>query len=104
MDMHELQEGLGGTGKFGELFVGLGLIGIVGGGLLCVMGAFMMWPEGNTGEAVHIDSLQSGMLFLVMGVGFVLFAVMIMLAGWARHHPGFDEHHKGIFHEGTDDE
>lgn len=98
MSMKELQDGLGATGKFGEGFLGLGILSTIIGGAMAFMGWFMVWPEWNTGSAVHTDSLISGALFLVMGIGFTVFAVMIMLAGWARHHPGFDERGMGLFH------
>ncbi len=92
MSMHEIQEGLGGTGKFGEGFVALGLLGGIGGTILILMGVFMSWPQWNDGPSVYTDSLTSGMLFLMMGLGFIVFGVMAMMSGWARHHPGFDEH------------
>lgn len=98
MSMHDLQEGIGATGKLGEGFLALGLLGFLGGGILAFMGWFMQWTPGNTGAAVHNDSLIAGALFLVMGVGFMVFAVMIIMSGWARHHPGFDEAGMGLFH------
>jgi hypothetical protein len=92
MSMHEIQEGLGGSGKLGEGFVGLGILGAIGGGILVFMAVFLTWPLGNSGESVYADSLIAGALFMVMGIGFTVFGVMVMISGWARHHPGYDEH------------
>ncbi len=90
--MHDVQEGLGQTGKFGEGFVGLGLLGLIGGAILVFMAVFAAFEPWAAGDAVEIDALVSGSLFVVMGLGFITFGVMIILSGWARHHPGFDEH------------
>ena len=92
MSMHDLHEGMGQTGKLGEGFLVLGILAAIGGAILTMMGGLLMWPEKNSGASVHVDSITSGLLFLVMGLGFATFAVMIMMAGWARHHPGYDEH------------
>ena len=92
MTLHEVQEGIGETGKLGEGFIALGLLGAIGGGILVgimLAGGFTPW---SAGEAVETDALITGALFLVMGIGFTVFGVMIVLAGWARQHPGYDEH------------
>ena len=84
--LHGLQEGIGQTGKFGEIFIGLGiLIGILGAALT-VMGSTHFLTDGFSPDKGNTDAVTVGWLFLFEGLGFTLFGVMIMLAGWGRHH------------------
>ena len=88
--MHDVQEGLGETGRFGEFFIVLGaLIGLAGfGALMSSIVGFPFFPF--TGEENVPGMIQTMGLFVVMGIGFATFGVMAMRAGWARHHPDAD--------------
>ena len=72
----------GSTGAFAGIFLWLGLaIGLFGLAttLYSLSGLVPMW---NGGARVVTDGLILGALFLVMGVGFGLFAVLIGREGW----------------------
>ena len=86
----DLQEGLGQTGRFGEFFIALGAL-IALFGLLVIAVAFS-WLELPFFSAIGSvdDSLIAGFLFLIEGVGFILFGVLAVMSGWARHHPGWE--------------
>lgn len=73
----------GSTGAFAGIFLWLGLaIGLFGLAttLYSLSGLVPLW---SVGEGVVTDGLVLGALFVVMGVGFGLFAVMIGREGWA---------------------
>lgn len=90
MGMHEVQQELGETGRFGEFFIVLGaLIGLAGlASLLSNIFGFPLFPF--TGEEDRTMMIQAMGLFVLEGVGFVLFGIMAIRAGWARHHPEAD--------------
>lgn len=90
MTMHDVQEGLGQTGRFGEAFVGLGLLILLGGigHIASPLFGFPLFPL--TGNEPVVEALPIGILFVLEGVGFVVFGVMAIRSGWARHHPGSD--------------
>lgn len=73
----------GETGAFGSIFLWLGIaIGLFGLAttLYSLSGLIPIW---NAGAGVVTDGLILGALFLVMGVGFALFAAMIGREDWA---------------------
>jgi uncharacterized membrane protein YidH (DUF202 family) len=84
--LHDLQEGIGQTGKFGEIFIGLGVLIAILGVALTVMGTTHFLTDGFSPDKGNTDAVTVGWLFLFEGLGFTLFGVMIMLAGWGRHH------------------
>ncbi|MEA3191405.1 MAG: hypothetical protein QOD77_1987 [Thermoplasmata archaeon] len=81
---HELQEGLGQTGRFGEIFIGLGLLILVFGSVLWWLGHSHALTTGF--PPAGSDAITVGALFFFEGLGFTLFGTMVMLAGWGRHH------------------
>lgn len=83
----DLQHGVGQTGLFGEIFIGLGLlIGLVGAAfwILDGIGFYAGSPAGDV--AAHGDWVILSFLLVVEGVGFTVFGVMCLVAGWDRHH------------------
>lgn len=87
MRAKEFQEGIGKTGLFGEIFIGLGLlIGAFGGVTwgMSMAGFFDGSPVGAV--AVRGDWIGLGFLFLVEGLGFLIFGILAIVAGWDRHH------------------
>lgn len=82
---------MGQTGHFGEVFVGLAVLFLAGGGILLgvsLSGGLDDSPAGAT--AAQNDALILYVFLFVMGVGFGLFGLMAILSGWARHHDGFE--------------
>ena len=70
----------GDQGVFKGIFTVLAIIiGLFGVGMLWMSGRFTPWSAGG---AVLTDALILGALFLVMGVGFGLFGVMIGRENW----------------------
>ncbi|MCA1818656.1 MAG: hypothetical protein ABR562_02195 [Thermoplasmatota archaeon] len=84
--VHELQEGLGQTGRFGEFFIVLGILIFVGGAILAFVGHHDLLHDGTGLDGGNSDAVQVGWLFFFEGLGFTLFGIMVMLAGWGRHH------------------
>lgn len=67
-------------GVFKGIFTVLSaIIGLFGIGMLWMSGRFTPW---SAGAGVATDALILGALFLVMGVGFLTFGVMIGREGW----------------------
>lgn len=69
-------------GVFKGIFVVLSLvIGLFGAAVtfFSLRGGFVPW---SAGEAVVTDGLILGALFVVMGVGFLMFGIMIGREGW----------------------
>ena len=87
-NVHELQEGIGQTGKLGELFIGLGALIAILGITLFAIGKMHGLHDGVSPDGGNTDAVTVGFLFLFEGVGFVIFGFMIVLAGWGRHHEG----------------
>jgi len=85
-NLHELQAGVGQTGRFGEIFIGLGLLIGILGGALAIMGTTQFRTDGHTPDHGNTDAVTVGWLFFFEGLGFTLFGVMIMAAGWGRAH------------------
>lgn len=84
--LHDFQEGIGHTGRVGEAFIALGiLIGILGL-VLFWLGETRSLTDGYGAGAGNHDSVTVGFLFLFEGIGFVVFGLMIIIAGWDRHH------------------
>ena len=85
----DLHQGAGQTGVFGEIFIVLGgLIGIFGAvfWVLSAMNHFKDSPAGAV--AARADSFALGFFLFVEGLGFVIFGIMCLMAGWDRHkHP-----------------
>jgi uncharacterized membrane protein YidH (DUF202 family) len=84
--LQELQQGIGQTGKFGEIFIGLGILIAILGGALFAMGNLRFLTDGLTPDKGNTDAVTVGWLFLFEGIGFMLFGIMIMAAGWGRQH------------------
>jgi hypothetical protein len=83
----ELQEGLGQTGRFGEFFIVLGVLILIGGAILAWVGHYNMLGDGSSYlDRGNSDAVQAGWLFFFEGLGFTIFGAMVMLAGWGRHH------------------
>jgi hypothetical protein len=82
----ELQEGLGQTGRFGEFFIVLGIFIFLGGLILAIVGHSNLLTDGTGVGMGNNDAVQVGWLFFFEGLGFTLFGIMIMVAGWGRHH------------------
>lgn len=87
---HHLQKELGQTGRFGEFFIGLGALIALGGIVIIVGGVFDAPLLGFTKTVPAVDGIQAGALFLIEGIGFILFGVLAIMSGWARHHPGWE--------------
>lgn len=85
-NLHELQEGIGQTGRFGEVFVGLGLLIAILGAVLFVAGETGKMTDGFQPDGGNSDAIQVGWLFFFEGLGFIVFGVMIVAAGWGRAH------------------
>lgn len=85
-NLHDLQEGIGQTGKFGEIFIGLGILIAILGATLAVMGHTRFLTDGFSPDKGNTDAVTTGWLFLFEGIGFCVFGAMIMLAGWGRAH------------------
>lgn len=82
-----MQAGVGSSGLFGEIFIGLGiLIGLFGGVTwgLSLAGFYDDSPVGAT--AARGDWTGLSFLAFIEGLGFIVFGVMVMVAGWDRHH------------------
>jgi uncharacterized membrane protein YidH (DUF202 family) len=84
--LHDLQKGIGQTGKFGEIFIGLGVLIAILGTALAVMGHMRFLTDGFSPDKGNTDAVTVGWLVLFEGLGFCLFGIMIMLAGWGRQH------------------
>lgn len=85
-NLHELQEGIGQTGRFGEVFVGLGALITILGATLFTLGEMGFFTDGFSPDKGNSDAIQVGFLFLFEGIGFIVFGIMIIAAGWGRHH------------------
>jgi hypothetical protein len=84
--LHDLQEGIGQTGRFGEIFIGLGILIAILGAALATMGHTRFLSDGFSPDKGNTDAVTTGWLFLFEGLGFLLFGIMIMVAGWGRQH------------------
>ncbi len=87
VSVKEVTHESGETGVFGEVFIGLGLlIGLVGltFWVLSMVGFYDDSPVGAT--AARGDWIALGFLFFIEGLGFTLFGIMALVAGWDRHH------------------
>lgn len=73
----------GENGAFAGIFLWLGLAIGLFGLATTVYSLSGLIPLGIAGEGVVTDGLILGALFLVMGVGFALFAVLIGREDWA---------------------
>ena len=83
----EIHEGVGQTGRLGEIFIALGLFIFVYG--LALWGltyssAVQGSPIGGA-RAAH-DMFPVWFFYIVMGIGFSVFGTMAVLSGWGRHH------------------
>ena len=85
----EIQHGSGETGVFGEIFIGLGILILLGGLALWVLvltGFFADSPVGRV--AAENDAFALWFLLAIEGIGFTLFGIMCLVSGWDRvHHP-----------------
>jgi hypothetical protein len=85
--IREFEEGIGQTGRFGWVVIGLGLL-IGGAGvvfwILTAIGSYDDSPVGAL--AARNDWFALYFLFIIEGIGFTLFGIMCMVAGWDRHH------------------
>lgn len=89
----EIQHGSGETGVFGEIFIGLGLLILLGAIALAVLVGVGFFEDSPVGElAAENDAFALWFLLAIEGVGFTVFGVMCLVSGWDRaHHP--DEVH-----------
>ncbi|MHB8632629.1 MAG: hypothetical protein ACYDBQ_01495 [Thermoplasmatota archaeon] len=84
----ELQEGIGQTGRLGEIFIGLGVLIFFYGIALWILSSTPAIQNSVIGGArAYDDLLPVWFFYCVMGVGFSVFGIMAVLAGWGRHHP-----------------
>lgn len=73
----------GSSGAFAGIFLWLGLaIGLFGLGTTFYSLSGLL-PVGIAGQDLTADGLVLGILFIVMGVGFGVFSLMIGREGWA---------------------
>lgn len=87
MHVKDFQEGVGKTGLFGEIFIGLGLLIGLFGGITWGMSLAGFFDDSPVGaEAVRADWTALSFLYAVMGLGFIVFGAMAIMAGWDRHH------------------
>lgn len=87
----DMQAGLGTTGRFGEIFIALGLvIGLLGGLFWFLSTTDSYESSVVTQQAANNDSFILGFLFFIEGVGFCAFGVLCLLMGWGRRHSGFE--------------
>lgn len=71
------------TGVFKGIFTVIAaVIGVVGIIITTISLTGMLAPTWNAGAAVATDGLILGALFIVMGVGFFGFGIMIGKEGW----------------------
>jgi hypothetical protein len=79
----------GESGIFGEIFIGLGLLILLGGIALAVLKATHFFDHSPVGAtAANNDAFVLWFLLAIEGVGFTVFGVMCLVAGWDRaHHP-----------------
>lgn len=86
--MREIQQGLGPTGRFGEVFVALALLIGVVGILFFFWTTTSYFDDSPVGGGPARDDMRTlAYWYVVMGLGFGAFGAMVMLSGWARHHP-----------------
>lgn len=83
--MAEIQQEIGQAGRFGEVFVVLGLVILVAGIALLGVGYNNLLDAGAAGEAGSHDAVTVGWLYAIMGVGFAVFGAVAILSGWDRH-------------------
>jgi hypothetical protein len=86
----ELQKGIGQTGRLGEFFIVLALMILVFGIVITVLGETRFLSDGTGSDGGNTDAVTVGWLFVFEGLGFTVFGLMIVLAGWARHHDDSD--------------
>jgi Mn2+/Fe2+ NRAMP family transporter len=83
----EAQHEVGETGVFGEIFVGLGLLILLGGIVLAVLSSMGLFDDSPVGAvAAKNDAFTLWFLLAIEGIGFTVFGVMILVSGWDRHH------------------
>src|ERR1041385_6551866 len=89
LTVKEVQHGTGESGVFGEIFIGLGLLIFLAGIAIWtarLLGVFDHSPAGA--GAARNDAFVVWFLLAVEGIGFTVFGIMILVAGWDRqHHP-----------------
>jgi hypothetical protein len=85
--MTELQEGVGETGVFGEIFVALGILIGLGGAATHAMLGLGLFDASPVGVAAATsDWIALGFLLLIEGIGFLGFGILALVSGWDRHH------------------
>lgn len=90
MRPREIHRRSGESGRFGEFFVALGVfVGLLGIAHI-VIGATDLLPHFEGFPSVTVDNIQSGVMFLLLGTGIVIFGIMAIRAGWGRQHPDSD--------------
>ena len=82
----DMQKEIGGSGRVGEAFVALGLVILLGGIALLAVGRTGYFAAGPTGAGGSWDGAIAGILFVVEGIGFMVFGAVAILSGWDRHH------------------
>ena len=89
LTVKEVTHGTGESGVFGEIFIGLGILIFLAGMAIMVarmLGVFDHSPAGYA--AARNDAFVLWFLLAIEGVGFSVFGVMCLVAGWDRaHHP-----------------
>ncbi len=85
----EITHGSGESGVFGEIFVGLGLLIGLAGVVLAVLQFTGFFDDSPAGAlAARNDAFSLWFLLVIEGIGFTVFGVMCLVAGWDRaHHP-----------------
>ena len=85
MDLQHIQSEVGSSGRFGEVFIALGIVILLGGIAMWGLGAAGAFDGGIAQEAGSNDSILVGLLFVVEGLGFTIFGAVALLSGWDRH-------------------
>ncbi len=88
--VHDFQEGIGESGRFGEFFVALGAL-ILFAGAMSMLSAWLHFPFFPfEGDEPLVEMIQTAGLFVLEGAGFIVFGIMAIRSGWARNHPESD--------------
>jgi hypothetical protein len=87
LTVKEVTHGSGESGVFGEIFIGLGLLILLAGIALWMVQLTGFFNHSNIGaRAANNDAFVLWFLLAIEGIGFTVFGVMCLVAGWDRAH------------------